>query len=279
MSKRVLNRLGFRPSKRRGQNFLHSPAIVHTIVDFAQIAPEESVLEIGPGLGALTSEIIGRCRRFLAVEIEPQLCEYLLGEVPGLDERQLIQADVRALSLDDYRREAEEKFVVVSNVPYSVSSEVVQWIIANRRAISRASLLLQREFAERLAASPGGKDYGSLTVFCRFYSEVSVGPCVGGDAFYPAAEVESRLVRLQLLDKPRVEVADEEALFGLVRASFATRRKTLLNCLGASRYFPSKQAAAELLESVGIDSQRRAETLSLEEFARLANAWSALNKS
>jgi len=149
---------------------------------------------------------------------------------------------------------------------------VCLWIIKNRAHISRACLLLQKEFAERLAAGPGSKAYGSLTVFRNLYADAELGPEVPGTSFYPKAKVASRLIRLTPLSEPRVQIPSEELFEKVVRASFATRRKTLLNCLTAASFFESKDQTREVLESIEIDPIRRAETLSLQEFANLTRA-------
>ena len=169
-----------------------------------------------------------------------------------------------------------ERFIVASNVPYSISTDVTLWVLKNRSSIVRASLLLQKEFARRLAADPGGREYGSLTVARTLYAEAELGPIIPGDAFVPPTEVESQAIQLVLREAPLIEGIDPERLESVVRTAFGQRRKTLLNSLSRYPGLDSKATLEKILLECGIDPQRRAETLSVEEFGELAKKLQAV---
>lgn len=268
----ALRELGISPSKGRGQNFLIDDGVVRSIAAHARIQQDERVIEVGPGLGALTRHLLGRSATFVAVELEDAFAGYLLRSLPQLSSSQIIRRDVRTVSLrgPELAPFGPPPFVVISNVPYSISSEFFLWLVENRAAVARASLLLQREFAERLAAPPGSRTYGSLSVLRALYADASLGPIVSGDRFIPPAEVESRMLELRFLPAPRIAVSDESHFERVVRSSFGQRRKTLLNSLTGSRRFGDKERVTAALRDAAIDPQRRAETLSLEEFVRLS---------
>lgn len=256
------------PRKSRGQNYLCDRGVIDKIVRFAGITKADTVIEIGPGLGALTDELVAAAGRYTAVELEPKCQAHLLDTCPGLTPEQIVIADVRTISLPD-ERFGTPPYVVVSNVPYSLSSEITLWLLKHRGCVTRASFLLQREFAERLAAVPGSKVYGSLTVLRTLFADAQLGPIIPGTVFLPPAEVESRLIELRMLPEPRFPVASVPLFERVVRAAFSTRRKTLLNALSGSTLGFEKSVVRELLHDAGVDEGRRAETLSLEEFSWL----------
>ena len=271
--KDTLASVGVLPSKRRGQNFLTHKSIAQTIVEFANISPNETVIEIGPGLGAITGEILKQTTNYYCIEVEPCLCAHIREQFPDLNPKNVICGDVRDMELGPLLTPGA-KCMVIGNLPYSISTDVVFWTLKNVRFITQASFLLQREFSERLAAEPGGKEYGSITVQRLLYSNAELGPIIDGGSFYPAAKVDSRLIKLSMLDRPRVELRSVQEFELVVRAAFGTRRKTLLNALAGSKRFGDKQKIKAVLDAIDIAAQRRAETLNIVEFAKLANSLS-----
>lgn len=259
-----LQRLGVSPSKSRGQNFLPWGSASELVLEFAEVSPEEHVLEIGPGLGVLSSTLQSASKSYRAVEIDEKLCAHLC---TILREEEVICADVRTINVREIFPEG--RVVVVSNVPYSISTEFCEWLFDNRRALTRASLLLQREFAERLAAEPGNRTYGMLSVFRKRFARAALGPIVPGTSFYPEAAVDSRLVSLYFF--PEVEVP--ASFRKVVQAAFSHRRKTLLNSLSGSHLGLDRQTAADLLSDAEIDARRRAEELDLDDFLRLTECY------
>jgi len=265
--KTKLDALGITPKKRWGQNYLQDNSIAKEITAFANIATNDQVLEIGPGLGMLTKKILAKTPNLTAIEYDRGLELELRRTFPNLN---LIMGDAREFELSTLYH--KEKFILISNVPYSISSEIILWIIANRKYLKCASLLLQREFAERIAASPSTRAYGSLSVLVSRYATHELGLVVSGDSFYPTAKVESRLIKLNILDTPIRAEIDDQLFERVLRASFGHRRKTLLNSLLDSKLFDTKEQTKAVLSKANIDGTRRAETLSLEEFLSIAEA-------
>lgn len=262
-AKDVLRDIDVTPSKSRGQNFAVDPAVITQCIEFAEPKAGENLLEIGPGLGALTSEL----RRFgplSVVEIEAKFCARLRDLYPDL---KIYNADIRNTDLSALG----SKLTIFGNVPYSFSTDIVFHLLKHRSAIMRAVLLLQREFAERLAAKAGTRAYGSLSVAVQLWADLRLGPIVPGTAFHPPAKVESQFIELSFLSGPRVKTDNFEWLEKVVRASFLKKRKMLHNSLRAAGIW-SGEEIDRALASAGIDAKRRAETLSLDEFAALAES-------
>lgn len=257
-----LSELKLRPLKSRGQNFIIDPAVPAAIVEFGRADQARQIVEIGPGLGALT-ELLSRYGELTVVEIEPKFCRDLERRFPGI---RVIEGDIRGVSFSALGRD----LVVFGNLPYAFSTEIIFHLIENASCIKRAVLLLQRQFAERLAAKPGGRDYGVLSISCQLWADIVLGPLISGRAFHPPAKVESRLVELVFSGAPRYEIGDLSWFNMAVRAAFFRRRKKLINSLEAAGLFPRKKIE-EALEHAAIDGARRPETLSIEEYVRLAS--------
>ena len=275
-----LNVLGVRPSKRRGQNFLIDRNFLEQILRFASLDSSDAVLEIGPGLGVLSARLAEKAGRLALVELEPAFCSFLKEEIPNLKKELIIQADIREQDGQEIAKLlGSSKFTVVSNLPYSISTEVVLWLLKNRMHIKSAILLLQQEYARRIAAQPGGRSYGSITVLRSLYAHAELGAEVPGTAFYPAAGVKSQLLRLDFADKLRASISNESLFRAVVRAAFGQRRKTLANAVNSGGFFRSKTEVEDVLKSCEIDPRSRAETLSLEQFALISNKIDLLKKT
>lgn len=251
------------PSKQRGQNFVVEPSVIEDIVSFGNPLPTEHILEVGPGLGALTERLQGGASLTL-IEIEPSFCRSLAKRFP---EAEIHEGDVRSIDI----AELGERYAVFGNLPYVFSSDIIFHLIANIPAVTRAVLLLQREFAERVAAAPGSRSYGVLSVMAQMWSDVTLGPRIPGTCFHPTTQVESQVLALSFRETPRVEVADPFWFRRVVQGSFHARRKKLRNSLKAASLVPAG-VIDEALERAGVDGDRRAETLAIEEFALLANS-------
>lgn len=258
-----LRALDVRPVKERGQNFLIDETVMDEIVSFGHPAPGDALVEIGPGLGALTGRLY-RIEPPLLIEIEPHFCADLAKRFP---KSRILNADVRTVDFS----ELGSNLVVFGNLPYSFSTEIIFHLIDNRRALSRAVLMLQKEFADRMGAGPGGRDYGVLSISCQLLCDVRLGPIVPGTAFHPPTKVASRVLELTFLEEPRVQFADMEWLKKTIRGAFHQRRKKIHNSLKASGIRTAEQIMRGLADA-GIDPDRRAETLSIEEFVSLAAA-------
>ena len=257
---------GIKPRKKWGQNFLTRPEIAEKIVDAASVTGEDTVIEIGPGAGALTGLLAQRAKKVIAIEFDNGLADLLTEELGDLPRLSILKGDVLEVDLGTL---VDGKAIVVGNVPYAITTPILEWLIAQRQHVAHGVVLVQREYAARLAAAPDTEDYGSLTVFARYYLRLEPLFHVPPGAFWPKPLVDSTLVRLRFRSEPPVEVPDEERLFTIVRAAFGQRRKTLNNAL-AELYGGDKARTERLLRAAHIAGNRRGETLDLEDFARIA---------
>jgi 16S rRNA (adenine1518-N6/adenine1519-N6)-dimethyltransferase len=262
----LLEKYGLRAKKSWGQNFLGDEEILDHIARLAVEAPGERVVELGAGLGHLTARLVARGAEVVAVERDRDMAAVLRGELG--DRVQLLEADAARL---DYRGLARGgKLAVVGNLPYHLTSPILFGLLDQADLVSRGVFLLQREVAERLAAAPGTKDWGLLSVLLQLRAHVSVERRVPPGAFLPPPKVESALLRVGF-GPARAAVVDEARFRRLVKAGFAQRRKVLANALAAGRIAPD-DALAAALASAGIDPRRRGETLTVEEWAALERA-------
>jgi 16S rRNA (adenine1518-N6/adenine1519-N6)-dimethyltransferase len=260
-----------------GQHVLADPGGAARIVEAAGATAADLVCEIGPGLGALTRALGARAGRLVALEVDAALRDRLAaaaGHWPEVGRVEIRLADAREFAYAELallRPSPAGRVLVVGNLPYSVSKPILARVLDAHAALDTAVLMLQREVAERLVAPPGGREYGALSVFWQLWADVVELEVVPPSAFRPPPAVESAVVRARFRSAPRVPVSDQAAFARLVRAAFGQRRKTLANALrGGGVGAPSRLAAA--LDVAGIDGGRRAETLALAEFARLADA-------
>jgi len=254
-----------RPKKSLGQNFLRDPHYLQLIVDTAQVKPDDLVLEIGPGLGHLTKLLTQRAHKVLAIEVDERLIRHLHCEFGTAGNIEIVHAD--ALTYPYHALIGSWK--VVANLPYYISTPIIQTILKNHEKFGNLTLMLQKEVAERIAAPPGGKEYGYLSVLAQYYSKPQMEFLVPRGAFTPRPEVDSAVIMLALRDQPAVLVRDELFFVRLIKAAFSHRRKTLKNALKQLDVPKTKLDSA--LPRVGIDLNRRAETLSVEEFGKLAD--------
>lgn len=267
----ILAASGLRPRKRLGQHFLADPAVPQAILARAGPGAGETVLEIGPGLGALTFPLARSCAQVFAVEKDPELGRVLRERLSaaGIDNVRVIEGDILAIDLAAIAREAGGRPIVFGNLPYNISSQVVIRLIEGRAHVARAVLMFQRELALRLRAAPGGKDWGRISVLLALTAQVRPLLRVGRGAFQPPPKVDSEVLEIRFADEPAFPPAAEGPLFRLVAAAFAQRRKTLRNALRAAFPALDPRRIEEGLSRSGIDPQRRAETLAPEEFLRL----------
>ncbi len=259
-------------NKRRalGQHFLRDSGIARAIVDLVAPTPNDRVVEIGPGEGALTAELARRAGQVTALEVDKDLAARLRAR--GIERLEVLDADARTWDYASLTRPTPDgRVLVVGNLPYSVGKPILEALVTARTAIDEMALMLQREVAERLAAAPGGKIYGSLSVLTQLYCDVRLALRVPPSAFTPPPKVDSAVVHLRVRSAPRVPLRDERRFHVVVRAAFAQRRKMLANSLAAGLGVALDDARARTAHA-GIDPRRRAETLSIEEFAALADA-------
>ncbi len=260
--KEKLKELDVKASKARGQNFVINSSLISSIMNFAKIEDDENIIEIGPGLGALTEELY-KYKKLQVIEIEKKFADDLSVRFPNL---KIINKDVREVIFSDLGK----NLTVLGNLPYSFSSEIIFHLIAYAPYINRAILLLQKEFAERLAAKPNTKSYGALSVACQLWAKPTLGEIFPGSFFHPPAKVESQVIELKFSRETRFDVKDPFWLGRFVKACFSQRRKKIINSLKSTSIFPIDKLNEGFIKT-GIDSNRRAETLSIDEFILLSN--------
>jgi 16S rRNA (adenine1518-N6/adenine1519-N6)-dimethyltransferase len=269
----LLDRYGLRAKKWFGQNFLTSPRVFRSIVDATVAADDDWIVEIGAGLGTLTARLAERvCEgKVIALERDPEMVEVLRAELGHLDNVQIEAVDALRYDLAMAARWRGDRITVCGNLPYHIAAPLIFQVIAARSHVSRMIAMVQKEMADRIVAGPGGKDYGAMTVMIQAFAEVGMVTRVSAGSFVPPPKVESAVVRIvpRPDGAPRFDIPDEKHFGVVVHAGFGQRRKTLRNAVRA--VFP-EQAVDAALAATGIDGVRRAETLSIEEFASLARA-------
>lgn len=271
--RKLLQDQGLRARKRLGQNFLTSPAIAARIVDQAAITPADPVLEIGAGLGALTVPAARHARHVLAVDKDPRLFDSLQSALAAHDIQNVtpIQADFLKWPLDRHLPADGSKWIVLGNLPYNISSQIIVRLIRYRDRLQRAVLMLQREMADRLLAAPGGREYGRLSVMLQYAAKLRKVIDVDAIHFFPRPQVSSAVIEARFHLRPPVIAANDELLFRVVKAAFGQRRKTLRNALRGSSLRLTPETVDVWLAAESIDPRRRAETLSVAEFVGLSN--------
>lgn len=276
-TKEIIQRHGFSFKKSLGQNFLIDQNILAKIIDAAGLDKTKGALEIGPGIGALTEKLAQQAGKVTAVEIDQRLLPILKEVLEPYPHVDVVHGDVLKLQL---RELFEQQFKdvsgvsVVANLPYYVTTPILMKLLEEGLPLEHIVVMIQKEVAERMAASPGGKEYGSLSIAVQYYSEPELVCIVPHTVFIPQPNVESAVIRLSVRKEPPVSVEDEAFFFDVVHASFAQRRKTIANNL-KSRFFPKegRERLEQLLAEAGIEPSRRAETLSLQEYAMLSNVF------
>lgn len=258
-----------RPLKSLGQNFLIDGNIIDKIIQAADIKPDQAVLEIGPGRGALTAHLAECAGRLTLIEFDHVLAAFHRDRHSGNSRVTVIDADVLKVDLDGILSQASGKWNVVANLPYNISTEVLFRLYAVHSRLSRMTLMLQKEVGDRLVAPPDCSAYGVTTVLLGLWFDISRAFAVHPGSFHPSPKVDSVVLSFIPLAVPRADVGSEDMFRAVVKSAFSMRRKTLSNCLKSAE-FAKLLDCAELLEACGIDGRRRGETLSLEEFAALS---------
>ena len=281
-TKAILKRYPFVFKKKFGQNFLIDQNILNEIIEAAEIDQGDCILEIGPGIGCVTQALLKEAGKVVAVEIDKLLIPILEDNFRDFSNFRLIHNDVLKVNLHELlQEEAQGKRIkVVANLPYYITTPIIMMLLEERLPIETITVMVQKEVALRMHAEPGTKQYGAITVALNYYASSHLVTDVPRDCFMPSPNVDSAVIQLQLHKEPPVTVEDERMLFRLVKAAFSQRRKTLLNTLFSQGELGlSKDEIKQILEDSGIGSSTRGETLSLEEFARLANIISHYKKS
>ncbi len=278
-TKAILNAYGLQLKKSLGQHFMSDPRILQKMLEAVPFQPGDGALEIGPGIGALTQYLSDRAEQVVAVEIDQRLIPVLRDLFKDVQNVSVINEDFLATDLTQLKENhfsSVGRIHVVANLPYYITTPILMKILESDFPWQTITIMIQKEVADRLAATPGGKEYGSLTVSAQFYAEIEPVCYVPGSAFVPPPNVESAVIRLTKREHPPVPVEDPRKFFLLVRTAFAHRRKTLLNNIQVAKQqlglgTLDRDAIVQWIESCGVNPSARAETLAFELFAKMAS--------
>lgn len=274
--RQIKEKYGFRLTKSLGQNFLTDKNIIDSIIEGAGIGPEDLVIEIGPGIGVITYEASLTARRVIAVEIDKNLIPILQETLAERDNIQIINEDILKTDVNRIIEDAKaidpqiKGVKIIGNLPYYITTPIIMKLLEEGVNADGITIMMQKEVADRIKAAPGTKAYGALSIAVQYYCAVESVVNVPKEVFVPQPKVDSTVLTLKILKDRPVEDVDREIFFAVVKAGFGQRRKTLNNSLTGVGGV-SKEIAAQALSEAGIDPSRRAETLSLQEFAKLSN--------
>ena len=271
-TKEVIERHGFAFRKQFGQNFLIDAAVPAAIVRAAELTKDDTVLEIGPGIGTMTQYLAEAAGHVVAVEIDKTLIPVLADTLAGFDNVSVLQGDILKTDLGAIIAEAGGVLKVVANLPYYITTPIIMKLLAQAEGIGLITVMVQEEVAERIVSGPGSKAYGAISLGVQYYAEPEIVRSVPPHCFMPQPKVASSVLKLKRREKPLVTPKDEAHMFACIKAAFLQRRKTLPNAL--SGYAPlavSRDQAAAALKAMGLDERARGETLDLAQFARLSD--------
>ncbi len=266
----------FRLSKNLGQNFITDRNVIDRIIEGAEIGRDDLVIEIGPGIGALTAAAAEKACKVVAVEIDRKLIPILSETLSEYDNIEIINSDILKTDVNEIvaksrqAGEFSESVRIIGNLPYYITTAIIMKLLEDGTEAGSITVMMQKEVADRIKASPGGKTYGALSVAVQYYCEAEQVISVPKEVFVPKPKVDSAVLHLRVRKEKPVALTDEKAFFACIKSGFGKRRKTLLNSL-TGVYGLSKEDIGQALSRSGIDGMRRAETLSIEEFASLSN--------
>ena len=273
-TKAVLDMFGFSFAKKYGQNFLIDGNIVSNIVNNAGITKEDTVLEIGPGIGTMTQVLCEQAKNVIAVEIDKRLIDVLTFTLRDYDNVTVINSDILKCNIEELCKQysSNGRLKVVANLPYYITTPIIMELLEknNNSVIESITVMIQKEVAERLGAEPGNKDYGAITLSINYYSDANIVMTVPASCFMPRPNVDSAVIRMDIYDKPPVATKDEVKMFKVIKAAFSQRRKTLVNSVSSSTDI-AKETILKSLNEMGLSESVRGETLSLEQFAELSD--------
>ena len=267
--RQLLKEAGIFANRELGQNFLFKPDTAKIIVEKAEILKSDHVLEIGPGLGALTIEIAKQAGHVTVIEKDVRLIPLLKKEIhtQGISNIKIIQHDILKANIKELAQ--DKKLLVIGNLPYNISSQVLFKLIKERDSVEKAVLTFQKEMAERILSPPGTKDYSRLSVLARYAADIRFIANISPASFFPKPEVNSTVLSFNFSKQSELDNVQEALLFDIIKAAFSKRRKTLKNSMTGGELKYEKQFILRILTMAGIDAQRRAETLTVEEFKKI----------
>lgn len=270
-TKFIMDKYHITANKNLGQNFLIDDDTVSGIVDAANVSKDDLIIEIGPGLGTLTKELLDRAGKVICIELDKRMIEILNDRFSMYDNFKVLNDDVLKVNLKELIAEEKVKTTkIVANLPYYITTPIIMKLLEERLDIETITVMIQKEVADRLVTKPGTGDTGAITYAIHYYTNPKRVLEVPNTAFIPEPKVNSTVINLEVLKEPKVAVKDEKKLFDVIKTAFMQKRKTLLNALANSNKYGSKEKIDKTLELLGIDNRIRPEKLTLEEFAKIA---------
>lgn len=271
-TKLILDKYHITANKNLGQNFLIDDEAVTGIIDAAKVSKEDLIIEIGPGLGTLTKELLEKAGKVICIELDKRMMEILEDRFSMYTNFKVINEDVLKVNLKDLIQQEKIKTAkIVANLPYYITTPIIMKLLEDRLDIETITVMIQKEVADRLVTEPGTGDTGAITYAIHYYTEPKRVLEVPNTAFIPAPKVNSSVIQLEILKTPSVKVENEEELFKLIKIAFMQKRKTLINALANSKKYGNKEQIEKVLRELKIDLQIRPEKLTLEQFAELSN--------
>lgn len=271
-TKFIMDKYHITANKNLGQNFLIDDDTVSGIVDAANVSKDDLIIEIGPGLGTLTKELLDRAGKVICIELDKRMIEILNDRFSMYDNFKVLNDDVLKVNLKELiEKEKVKKTKIVANLPYYITTPIIMKLLEERLDIETITVMIQKEVADRLVTKPGTGDTGAITYAIHYYTNPKRVLEVPNTAFIPEPKVNSTVINLEVLKEPKVAVKDEKKLFEVIKTAFMQKRKTLLNALANSNKYGSKEQICKTLELLSIDNRVRPEKLTLEEFAKIAD--------
>ncbi len=272
----IMKKYKIRANKSLGQNFLINQNVVDNIVGCSNITKDDLVIEIGPGLGTLTKELLEKAGKVICIELDKKMVKILTERFSLYDNFELINNDVLQVKLNKIISEEKEKHgyksaKIVANLPYYITTPIIMKLLEDRLDLESITVMIQKEVADRLIATPGEKNTGAITYSVYYYATSEAILEVPNDSFIPEPEVTSKVIKLTLRKEPPVEVKSKGVMFKIIKSAFMQRRKTLLNALTNTKVFMSKEEGMKILNELGLDENIRAEKLTLENFSEITN--------
>ena len=276
-TKFIMKKYNIRANKSLGQNFLINSEVVENIVNSSEINKEDMVIEVGPGLGTLTKYLLEKAGKVLCIELDPKMIKILNDRFSEYDNFEIINADVLKVNLneviDENKKNGKIKNVkVVANLPYYITTPIIMKLLEERLDIESITVMIQKEVADRLIEIPGGKNTGAITYTVYYYCESEKIMEVPNSSFIPEPEVTSEVIKMNLRKEPGVKVDNPKVMFMIIKSAFMQRRKTLLNALTNTKVFINKEEGLNILKKLNLNENVRAEELSLQDFANIAQA-------
>lgn len=276
-TKFIMKKYGIKANKSLGQNFLINTEVVKSIVNSSEISEEDMIIEIGPGLGTLTKYLLEKAGKVLCIELDTRMIKILEDRFSIYKNFEVINQDVLKVNLNEIIKENQKdgkikNVKIVANLPYYITTPIIMKLLEDKLDIKSITVMIQKEVADRLIETPGGKDTGAITYSVYYYCKSEKIMEVPNSSFIPEPEVTSEVIKMTLRDKPAVNIENSKVMFMIIKSAFMQRRKTLLNALTNTRVFLSKDEGLEILRKLNLNENVRAENLSIQDFANIAQA-------